>query len=115
MSRVSRVRSLALVFAGVLIAWSALALFGLVAENPFRVATDAAATAGGWSADPVRFDRGSYRFRFVDSVSAAEVIASTEAGEVVAHVELIHVPLEGWSVRRFEASPPRRAAASHHS
>lgn len=99
--RISR-RGLFLVFA----AWSALALFGLLHQNPFRVATEMATAEGGWSPDQVRFEQGSYRFLFVCSRASARVAVTTDAGEMPAEIKLLHVPFVGWSVRTFEVGDP---------
>lgn len=95
-------RRVAFVVCCALCAWSLLAVAGLLRENPFRVATDAAVEIGGWSSDQVRFDRGSYGYRFLYSVSAADLAVTTPSGDFCAHVELVHVPFLGWSVRRFD-------------
>lgn len=101
--RVSRwVLVLFLVFA----TWSALALFGLLRQNPFRVATSIATTQGGWSPEQVRFERGSYRFLFVCSLARARVAVTTDAGEIPAEIRLLHVPFAGWSVQSFEIGVP---------
>ena len=101
--RVSRwVLVLFLVFA----AWSTVALFGLLRQNPFRVATEMATAKGGWSPEQVRFERGSYRFLFVCSLASARVAVTTDAGETPAEIKLLHVPFAGWSVQSFETDDP---------
>lgn len=96
-------RGLFLVFA----AWSALALFGLLHQNPFRVATEMATAEGGWSSEQVRFEQGSYRFLFVFSRASAQVAVTTDAGEIPAEIKLLHVPFAGWSVQTFEVGDLR--------
>jgi hypothetical protein len=96
-------RGILLVFA----AWSAMALVGLLYPNPFRVATEMATAEGGWSPEQVRFERGSYWFLFVCSLASAQVAVTTEAGEMPAEIELLHVPFAGWSVKTFEVGDPR--------
>lgn len=86
--------------------WVALAFFGLFRRNPFGVATEMATTAGGWSSEQVRFERGSYRFLFVCSLARARVAVTTDAGEVPAEIQLLHFPFAGWSVRAFEVGEP---------
>lgn len=87
-------------------AWAALALFGLLRQNPFGLATEMATAAGGWSPEQVRFERGSYRFFFVCSLAQARVAVTTDAGEVPAEIRILHVPFAGWSVRAFEVGEP---------
>jgi hypothetical protein len=97
--RISRsVLVILLVFA----VWAALALFGLLRQNPFGVAAEMATAAGGWSPEQVRFERGSYRFFFVCSLAQAQVSVTTDAGDIPAEIRLLHVPFAGWSVQAFE-------------
>jgi hypothetical protein len=97
-----------LVLCLVLAAWSALALFGLLRQNPFGVATEMARVAGGWSPEQVCFERGSHRFLFVCTLSTARIAVTTGAGETPVEIKLLHVPFAGWSVRTFEVGEPRR-------
>lgn len=90
-----------------LAAWSALALIGLLRENPFRVATHTAAEVGGWSPEQVRFERGTFWFLGVCSTSRAHVAVTTAEGERQAEIELRHVPFAGWTVKRFEVGELR--------
>ena len=90
----------------VLAVWVALAFFGLFRRNPFGVATEMATTAGGWSAEQVRFERGSYQFLFVCSLARARVAVTTDAGEMPAEIQVLHIPFAGWSVRAFEVGEP---------
>jgi len=106
-------RRFAVALPAVLSIWCFAALAGLLARNPFQVAKDAAAVAGGWSPDSVRFDRGSYQYRLLYSVAAADVTVATDAGHLSARIELLHVPFRGWSVRRFDSSRAPGQAASH--
>ena len=96
-----------LVGAGAILVWCALALVGLLRETPFRVATRAAIATGGWSQAEVRFDRGSYQFRLFYSVSTAQLTVVTKEGEFPVHVEMRHVPFQGWSLRKLELPPAR--------
>jgi hypothetical protein len=104
------VRRVAPVFLSlILMAWVAMAIAGLHRESPFRVAIGAATTLGAWTPEQVRLDRGSYRFRFLYSVVEAQLEVTTENGVVPARIEMRHVPLFGWSVRRFESPVALRA------
>lgn len=101
-----RVSRWVLVFILAFGAWSALALFGLLRQNPFGVAKETATAKGGWSSEQVRFERGSYRFLFVCSLASARVAVTTDAGETPAEIKLLHVPFAGWSVQSFEIGDP---------
>jgi len=90
----------------VVVAWFALALFGFFRQHPFRVATEMATVAGGWSPEQVRFEQGSYLFLFAYSLASARVAVTTEAGEIPAEIKIRHVPLAGWSVQSFEICDP---------
>ncbi len=92
---------------------SSLAAIGLFRQNPFRVAKDAAARAGGWSADQVEFRRGSFAYRGLYSVAEALLFAMTNDGVQPVEIRLIHVPFRGWSVRQFEVSAPCKGRHSH--
>ena len=59
--------------------WFLLAAIGLFRQNPLRVAKDAATRSGGWSAEQVEFQRGSFAFRGLYSVAEARLFATTAA------------------------------------
>lgn len=101
-----RISRWVLVLFSVFATWSALALIGLLRQNPFRVATEMATAAGGWSSEQVRFEQGSYLFLFVCSRASARVAVTTDAGEMPAEIKLLHVPFAGWSVQSFEIGDP---------
>lgn len=83
-------------------AWIFVSIFGLIHQHPFKVATEMATSAGGWSPEQVRFERGSYLFLFVCTFAQARFAVTTDAGEVPAEIRLVRVPFSGWSVREFE-------------
>lgn len=89
----------------VLVAWSCLALVGLLRSNAFQVATQTAATLGDWPLEQVRFDRGQYRFLGLFSTVEAHVTASTPGTETAARITLTHVPLRGWATTEFQILP----------
>ena len=102
-----------IVAGAVLLVWCVWSLVALLASQPFQLAMDEAAAAGGWSREQVHMQEGSYRYRFVYSLASARVAADTTEGRIVAEIHLLHVPLYGWSVTSFErlgmADRPRLA------
>jgi hypothetical protein len=108
--RIEEVMKKSIVVVGPAIAiWACIALFGLLRDNPFQVATEAAAARAQWPLSEVRFERGRYLFLGVMSTVEAEVTPVHGEGEERARIKLTHVPLRGWQVTEFELARSPRA------
>jgi hypothetical protein len=96
-------RSLIIGIIVVLIVWPGTVVLGALAQNPFKVATEAAAATANWPLRDVRFRNGSYTALPFVFLTRAEVAVLYDDSERRAVIEVFHVPLlDYWSVRRFE-------------
>jgi len=82
-----------------LLFWSALTLVGTLGGEPLDRALDEVDAQHGWSREEVHFLEASFRYRVLFSRLEARLFAGTPSAPRRAVVQMIFVPLAGWSVR----------------
>lgn len=78
--------------------YGTVSLFTMLQRSPFQVAVDRACALGGWEPAQVHFDGGHYAYRFLYSVTRAELLVDTPEGRRPVVIRLRNDPFSGWQV-----------------